>query len=74
LTQALLDTANPSDFQINYGDLTDVLQKNVAQSFQTLSAAIPAGCPQSQVHSFAGRRTGWGKDFFRGGLHLNKVQ
>jgi hypothetical protein len=74
LTQALLDTANPSDFQINYGDLTDVLQRNVAQRFQALSATIPAGYPQSQVPQLRGQANRMGEGFLQGWLHLNKVQ
>jgi len=66
LTQALLDTANAGDFQINYGDLTDVLQKNVAQRFQALSATIPAGYPQSQMPQLRGQANRMAEGFLQG--------
>lgn len=55
LTQALLDTVNADDFQINYGDLMNSLQPKVARSFQSLLPSVPAAYPKSQVPQLRGQ-------------------
>ncbi len=55
LTQALLDTINADDFQINYGDLLHTVQQKVNASFQTLLPSVPAAYPKSQTPQLRGQ-------------------
>jgi Caspase domain len=55
LTQALLDTVNSDDFQINYGELVHTLQQKVEAGFQTLLPSVPAAYPKSQTPQLRGQ-------------------
>lgn len=55
LTQALLDTINADDFQINYGDLLHTVQQKVNASFQLLLPSVPAAYPKSQTPQLRGQ-------------------
>jgi hypothetical protein len=55
LTQALLDTVNASDFQMNYGALIETVRQQVAVSFENLLPTVAAGYPTSQVPQLRGQ-------------------
>jgi hypothetical protein len=67
LTQALLDTVNSSDFQINHSDLQSTLQSKMADSFQAILPSIQAtSYPKSQVPQLRGQANRMSEGFLQG--------
>jgi hypothetical protein len=67
LTQAILDTVNSSDFQINHSDLQSTLQAKMADSFQAILPTIQStSYPKSQVPQLRGQANRMSEGFLQG--------